>query len=83
MRSRTLRPLSTCFHSSLPLSGAVPSIFHWPFGLDDGRGGRRGARGGAAARPASAPVSLMVTMASGCPGRPRGGHGDSPPILRR
>src|SRR6187431_2575610 len=72
IRSRTARPLSACFHSSLPLRGVVPSIFHWPFGFDEGRGGRAGAcsERGAAARGS---VGLMVTMASGCPGRPRGG----------
>ena len=60
------RPLSTCFHSSLPLSGVVPSIFHCPLGLDEGRGGRaraaspgavRSARGAPALR---ASVSLIV-----------------------
>src|SRR6218665_937691 len=40
MRSRTLSPPSACFHSSLPLSGVVPSIFHCPFGRSLARGGR-------------------------------------------
>ena len=43
IRSRTFRPLSSCFQVSLAFSGAVPSTFHWPCGL---AAGGRGASGG-------------------------------------
>ena len=43
------RPPSSCFHSSLALSGSVPSTFHCPCGREAGRAGRS-ARAAAGAR---------------------------------